>query len=150
MTELFDLWQRLVEDEKCGLNYDYMGYAEYEFGATLNSRTRLADWLKAGVLTSWRTDVSLIERQLTFKKTVLLFSHVDTIRKLNALNLSVCSIKGALEVESRNIIGWLSVGTDTPIIIMPISPSLSFADAEREHCTRLVHKYLELLITKGE
>lgn len=36
------IMQRLVKDEKIGFNYDYMGYAEYEFGANTIARAEVS------------------------------------------------------------------------------------------------------------
>lgn len=36
------LLQRMIRENEIGLNYDYMGYAEYEFGATSKSREAMA------------------------------------------------------------------------------------------------------------
>lgn len=44
------LLQRLRLDEKSGLNYEYMGYSDYEFGATLTARHKLAELYVLGKL----------------------------------------------------------------------------------------------------
>lgn len=36
------LLQRMIRENEIGFNYDYMGYAEYEFGATSKSREAIA------------------------------------------------------------------------------------------------------------
>ncbi len=104
------LLQRLQLDKKSGLNYEYMGYAEYEFGATAKARAALAELFVDGELEGFECTAKSITGEETY----------------------VCGFcKNGLVVQSKNYltnfsnkggfitpdtVGWMSV--EAPLLLL--------------------------------
>lgn len=95
------LLQRLIKDSDCGFNYDYMGYAEYENGATANGRVKLAETF---------VDGRLVARQINFHGVpVLALGSESIINEIGAAfnpNIS----KTSFRVDDPKIVAWMQVG----------------------------------------
>lgn len=111
--------QCLNRDDKIGLNYTYMGYAEYEFGATAVSRlavaraclTETVDCLRCILKDAvWGDETEVVvfgdKAALAWFKTRL---------ENNRLHIRN---KGLLRVKDMDVVGWLSVRTDHPVILL--------------------------------
>lgn len=95
------LLQRLTKDSDCGFNYDYMGYAEYENGATANGRVKLAETF---------VDGQLVARRINFHGVpVLALGSEAIINEIGAVfNPSIS--KTGFRVEDPKIVAWIQVG----------------------------------------
>lgn len=101
---LFTLCQRLVESDKIGFEYDYMGAAEYEFGATRKARQELdnADTLV-------RAACTVKTHSKTFECTAIFPKDYDQQAQSLLALLATDSYhnKGAMAYPSRDPLGWL-------------------------------------------
>jgi len=97
-------FQRLeLTDDKCGLQYEYMGYAEYEFGTTLQARTAMAKALHEDKLRAEPAVLPIRGKPLD----VLVFAHADHLDDALSIISSMTHNKGVLVTPTT--VGWLSV-----------------------------------------
>lgn len=125
------LLQRLIKDEHHGIgfNYDYMGYAEYEFGSTTNSRTALAQNYLDGKLKSICVElVEVFGRSNSDPIEVVVIAHEDAIRyvehqrsKDNHNRWYVDVSKSSMRGDDEKIVGWMSVHLAHPYFIIKTS-----------------------------
>jgi hypothetical protein len=119
------LLQRLKLDERCGLNYDYMGYAEHEMGRTRETRTELAKLFIDGELVLIRDCPITPTSGKPFTATVVCRSgSEDAVRA----SLTGFRNKGALAEAFDDIVGWMSVPPMHPMLILKNPDHLSRAD----------------------
>ena len=104
------LLQRLVTDENVGFNYDYMGAAEYEFGATRNGRLALARLFVEDKMSARK--IQLHEKIGKMKGepiTVLAIGSAETLDTLG--NPAVLPVtKEAFHLHQAKYVGWMHVG----------------------------------------
>lgn len=106
------LLQRLVVDPKIGFNYDYMGYAEFEFGATTTARTALAElWLDKAMCTA-AVSLKTQDEQVD----VAVFGSADVIARLTPVT-TIRWEKSGLRVDQPKIVGWMGVHS-LPVIFL--------------------------------
>lgn len=126
------LLQRLLADDRadgCGLNYDYMGSAEFEFGATREARIKLANLQIEGKLVG--KQVRLYEKWGRSNRgpiDVYLFGSQEYIDKLLSNppvlslgvngDLIVCPTKEAARIDDIRYIGWMQVRSNEPLLII--------------------------------
>lgn len=118
--------QRLIADKDIGFNYDYMGYAEYEFGATPNSRTRLAElYLQNNLASIGVTMVEQFGRSNSKPFDVVVIASKDDIAYINhqrdkdaQKRWYVTVDKTSMRSDNAKIIGWMSVRIPKPIFII--------------------------------
>jgi hypothetical protein len=141
------LLQRLVRDETAGFNYDYMGAAEYEFGATRNGRGALATAFIEGKLHA---------RPIQFREVhygsvlppvnVLAVGSKEVIDNIVAAGGKISVIKETFRTNDSNIVGWMNVGWEmrrtTPLLL--VRQSLHPADI-----TARTKKFLEPFIEQA-
>ncbi|MBO9428166.1 hypothetical protein [Sulfitobacter sp. R18_1] len=99
----YTLCQRLKEDENIGFNYEYMGAAEYEFGATLQARRGLYDATELARLSG------SIKYGLKRYNCVFIFNiaEVDMARRvINAMSKEQYRNKNAMALGKQPK-GWL-------------------------------------------
>lgn len=125
------LLQRLVKDDRHGIgfNYDYMGYAEYEFGSTTKSRGAIAQAFLDGKLKS--VCVNLVEvfgRSNSKPIEVVVIAHEDAIQYVEHQcakdankHWHVSVDKSSMRGDSEKIVGWLSVHIAQPFFIIKTS-----------------------------
>jgi hypothetical protein len=102
--------QRLVADDKSGFNYDYMGSAEYEFGATRKTRSKIAYYFARGNISAKR--ISFVERMWNGSRLkpvdTVIIGRKDYISSLDD-ELVIKISKEAFRTQSTDIIGWMNV-----------------------------------------
>lgn len=103
------LLQRLVADDKSGFNYDFMGAAEYENGATMNGRTQIAELFLRDKMQARVIDfIEVIGRNEQSLVSVLAMGTPAFLDQLgNPAKISVW--KETFRTSDKNIIGWLNV-----------------------------------------
>lgn len=120
------LLQRLVADSKCGLNYDYMGSAEYEFGATANGRSGLAKaFLEDDLKFKWFDFVEVRGRFSYPPVQVVGLARQKMIDQIPG-TFRVNVTKENFRTDNSRIIGWMLVDyagrtcgpTDNPLLIL--------------------------------
>jgi hypothetical protein len=125
------LLQRLKADPKIGLNYDHMGYAEFEFGATRKSRLRIASLLLERKLTMVKARFFDKWGMSTFGPVdVYVFGSKEGIAKLGMkqdhpsvpFDLLVRTEKSPSRADNLDMLGWMSVRTDEPVLIVRATP----------------------------
>ena len=112
--------QRLVADKEIGFNYDYMGSAEYEFGATLNGRSAFARAYLEGDIAAKKTlFVEKFYGSLSKPVEVVVMGRKKDIEAIGA-EMVISVTKESFRTESSKIIGWMNVGREscTPFFIM--------------------------------
>lgn len=120
--------QRLILDKACGFNYDFMGYAEFEGGATLNGRTAMADGLVNKIMAAKELDVKFYNIMNTgergYQKPVPCIV-IATVTALAAVRdtIEVRWEKTGPRQENDRIVGWMTVWRDshpedTPMLIL--------------------------------
>jgi len=109
------LLQRLVADPDIGFNYDYMGSAEYEFGATRRGRMALAQIFVEDRMVARR--VAFVE-QFGFNTfdpiQVLALGSADMLDGLGD-PMTIRAYKEAFRTRSPDIIGWMNVSQDRAV-----------------------------------
>ncbi len=123
------LLQRLVRENEIGFNYDSMGRAEYEFGATSKSREAIARAFLANDLES--RVVTLVEQYGKCQKApieVVVIANKEAIsyidhqcRKDLNRHWYVEVSKSSMRSDNDKIVGWMSVHTPNPIFIIKTS-----------------------------
>lgn len=106
------LLQRLVADKNIGFNYDLMGAAEYEFGATRNGRAAIAQAYLKGDISAKRTlfiEAHGSRRSPGVKVAVL--ARPETLAKIGD-EMIVQVVKECFYTDDERIIGWMNVGQD--------------------------------------
>lgn len=108
------LLQRLIADPKCGFNYDYMGSAEYEFGATALARTDFARQYIAGNIAAKR--MTFIEQVNRFNGNgharagidVVVYSTKEVIEGFGD-ELTIQVTKETFRTDNPKYLGWMKV-----------------------------------------
>lgn len=118
------LLQRLIADKDIGFNYDYMGSAEYEFGATRNGRMELAQAFLDGEIVARVLQVSEVYTSKDPGKCIEVValgrqSMLDALESNPRIRIS----KESFRFDNPNIIGWMNVGSDKiePLIMIRTS-----------------------------
>lgn len=118
------LLQRLKPDDTCGLNYDYMGAAEYEFGATANGRLAIARlFLNKEMAARTIRFVEVHGMSERAPVDVLAVGTQDMLANI-AGTAKIRVIKEAFRTDDPRIIGWMNVGHDenvTPFLMVRLS-----------------------------
>lgn len=108
------LLQRLIADPKCGFNYDYMGSAEYEFGATTLARTDFArQYLAGNIAAKCMTFVEQVNRfngngHARAGIDVVVYSTKEVIEGFGD-ELTIQVTKETFRTDNPNILGWMKV-----------------------------------------
>lgn len=114
------LLQRLTLDDRIGFNYDYMGAAEYENGATRVGRTAIAQAF---------IDKTIEARPIQFIETygkyrsepveVIAMGTAETLDRLGPV-AEINAWKEAFHTNDKKIVGWMNVGWDRaePLILL--------------------------------
>lgn len=120
------LLQRLIRDPEVGFNYDYMSYAEYEFGATSKSRESLARSFIANDLQS--RVVTLVERfgkrlsdpiEVVVIGSAEAIGYIDHQREKDLNNHWYVQVdKSSMRADNDKIVGWMIVQTLHPVFII--------------------------------
>lgn len=127
--------QRLKADEKVGFNYDYMGAAEYEFGATANGRVALAKLFIEGKMHAKR--IQFVEVHHGHESRPIEVLAIGAEESLKALGnpARIPVIKEPFRTDDAKLIGWMNVGFDrdrtTPLLLARIGNKNSAEVAER-------------------
>lgn len=120
-----DCYQRLVLDHKGQINYDYMGYGEYEFGATHNARFVLARLFRDTQLAAGT--VTLQDARMGHSCPVAVFSSAAVLWNLRHGVLRVDN-KGPLGIRTPKVIGWMGCAHTTPILVLRDQAHIPQAD----------------------
>lgn len=132
---VYTLCQRLVESGKIGFEYDYMGAAEYEFGATYKCRVALED---AGELMRVRSKVK------TFDKTfecVFIFPEdckADALSLLSSLESG--DYRNKSPMVSRGTTGWLILDPVPALVHMDTPEGAERAQKFLDHGHELISR----------
>lgn len=133
------LLQRLVNDEDVGFNYDYMGAAEYEYGATRNGRMAIARLFLDGKMCARRVQFQEKHGRTTEQAiTVLALGSAETLDKLGN-PMVISTTKEAFRTHSSKIAGWLHVGHSDnvePLMLLRL-------DAPGQEVTERVQAFLK-------
>ena len=79
------LLQRLIDNPITGFNYDYMGAAEYEYGATSHGRTGLARaWLEKDFTAQKVMFIETVRDRKSAPIEVLVMGRPETIHSIPA------------------------------------------------------------------
>ncbi len=118
------LLQRLIADKDIGFNYDYMGSAEYEFGATRNGRMELAQAFIDGEIVARVLQVSEVYNSKDPGKNIEVVAlgrknMIDALEASPRIRIS----KESFRFDNPNILGWMNVGADEvePLIMIRTS-----------------------------
>lgn len=112
---LYTLCQRLIENPRIGFDYDYMGAAEYEFGATRQAREYLAAADEI-VVTPGAVQVNGSRVECAFHHAVGDATRIADLK--TALYSGDYHNKGVMAYTGRDIFGWLCLDP-VPCIIHP-------------------------------
>ena len=133
------LLQRLIVDREGGLNYDYMGASEYEYGAIAHGRTTFAQAYLDGNIVAKR--VKFVELIVPFRGNgqsraaidVVLFSVPEVIATLGD-TFTAQVTKEHFRTDDPKIVGWIHVGWPdtenhkrkplTPLLIVRADPDM--------------------------
>ena len=113
------LMQRLTADENIGFNYDYMGYAEFEFGATSRSRVFLANCWMNNKITARKICMDVSKRPTNYKMIMIGetgYVNSFTSKEVEAFHLH--PDKTGLRFENEEIIGWMTVQSRSPLLFI--------------------------------
>lgn len=103
------LLQRLVTDDKIGFNYDYMGSAEYENGATKKGRTAIAQAFLDGKIKAKATNfVEMIGPNHDTGIPVVVMGLAETIDSIGD-ELEIRVFKETFRTRDKNMVGWMNV-----------------------------------------
>jgi len=136
------LLQRLVTDEDVGFNYDYMGSAEYEYGATRNGRLALARLFVEDKMCARK--IQLQEKIGSNKSAPITVLAVGSAETLDALgNPAVLPVtKEAFRLHQAKYAGWMHVGPSEEV-----EPLLFVrCDMPGEEISRRVQSFLKEFI----
>ncbi len=103
------LLQRLIADEKCGLNYDYMGFAEFEFGATGRARVELARFMIDGTITARRINFKGKWGVTNVQFPAIVIGEKEFIDNIKP-ELSLTMEKSFMRDRDEKILGWMNLG----------------------------------------
>jgi hypothetical protein len=136
------LFQRLIADNTEGLNYSYMGYAEFEYGVTGRSRRALAlamlekDIKGKFILFKGRWG----KNSSHFKAFVIgMTDDVDSVEPIFKPIIE----KANLREEDPHTVGWLTVAPYVPLVIFR-------EDANLQSNINRLEKYLQLYVSVFE
>lgn len=124
---MFTLMQRMINDDEIGMNYDAMGYSEYEWGATLLPRT-LISLEDAIVMTDLKMVVSTINRKRTIDIEVIVPGCVHRVlpelvqKVMKHLSTDTYRNKGSIAYNHNfdDLLGWLMLDP-LPLLIYKTS-----------------------------
>ena len=106
------MFQRMYV-QKGKFQYEYMGYAEYEFGATMVSRKLLCRaWVENRIA---RKTITLRDTRLKCDLTVIAFSTEQAFAQLSENRLNVNN-KGLLTMTDT--VAWLGIGYEQPVLLL--------------------------------
>lgn len=103
--------QRMIADEKIGFNYDYMGYAEFECGATTRARGELAGFMLDGQMTARRVNFKGTWGVTKVKFPAIVIGEKQFVDQMKP-ELSVTMEKGFMRNQDEDILGWMIVDKD--------------------------------------
>jgi hypothetical protein len=115
--------QRLIEDDKTGFNYDYMGRAEYEFGATMNARKALAaKHLDGEIQVRILNFIEIIGKNESKPVEVAVLAPEGTFCLLDIEDdtLRIKVTGEPFRTASPNIIGWMNIEEDDCGTVIPM------------------------------
>ena len=140
------LLQRLINDPASGFNYDYMGAAEYENGATKNGRIALARLYLAGNFVARRIQLAEKMGRMTSPPiSVLAMGSAETLDRLGD-QATIKITKAPLRIRQASYSGWMNVGDSVentePLMFVRL-------DAPEEEIVMRVRQFLDDPI-KGE
>lgn len=99
--------QRLLQNPNVGFDCDYMGSAEYEFGATKTGRLALARLAK---------DEKLLKKPMWISEDkgkpieVIAYSHAEFFAENEKIHFE--NLKESMRLDKSNILGWMAVHWD--------------------------------------
>lgn len=105
------LLQRMIADENIGFNYDYMGAAEFENGATARARGELAGFMLDGQMTARRVNFKGTWGVTKVKFPAIVIGEKRYVDQMKP-ELSVTMEKGSMRNQDENILGWMIVDKD--------------------------------------
>jgi hypothetical protein len=103
------LLQRMIADEKIGLNYDNMGYAEFEFGATARARAELAGFMLDGKMTARHVNFEATRGVTKISFPAIVIGEKEFVDNMKP-DLRVTMDKTLMRNESKDILGWMMIG----------------------------------------
>lgn len=115
------LLQRMILDDLLGLNYDYMGNAHYEGGATYNGRLAIAQAFIDGQMTSKLSNLYEVHGKYVSEPVpVVVMCRQAVVDKIgDAFKVQV--LFESLRTTDKNIVAWLNVGHEKnvePLLIL--------------------------------
>lgn len=103
------LLQRLVADREIGFNYDQMGFAEFEFGATAKARGEIAMFAVDHKITARRVKFVGVWGVTKVKFDAVVIGEQETVDGLpDTLKLQM--ERGFMRNDDPTIVGWMTVG----------------------------------------
>lgn len=106
------LLQRLIIDGDIGFNYDYMGNALFENGATASGRAALAQAYVDGNLQSKFIDLITVRNRMESAPIkVAVLAHKDHIAEMGD-TVKVSTLSEMAQVDREDIVAWMNVGWD--------------------------------------
>lgn len=103
------LLQRLIADPEIGFNYDYMGAAEYEFGATAQARFNIAEAFDRDQLASRKIDFieCIGPNELPPVKVIAIGrgAELDEIGPVAKIHVT----KGPFHTRYPDVVAWMRV-----------------------------------------
>lgn len=123
--------QRLVEDDKTGFNYDYMGRAEYEFGVTFAARRALAEaHLDEKIKVKILNFVEVIGKNESkpVEVAVLADDKAFSLLNIEGETLRIKVTGESFRTGSPNIIGWMNIENDDFGNVIPLLMVRTSAD----------------------
>lgn len=130
---LYTLCQRLIESDRIGFEYGYMGAAEYEFGATMEARKALDSAIK---LVRVRSTVKTRDGEYSCVFILDEKNQSKATELLAALKEGSYRNKGAM-VE-RGLQGWLILDTVPALVHMDTEDGAERARKFLDHGRKLI------------
>jgi hypothetical protein len=105
------LLQRMIADENIGFNYDSMGFAEFEYGATSRARGELAKCMLDGHLTARRVNFKGTWGVTKVRFPAIVIGEKQFVDQMKP-ELSITMEKSFMRNQDEDILGWMIVDRD--------------------------------------
>lgn len=103
------LLQRMIADKEIGFNYDSMGFAEFEYGATGRARGELAGFMLDGKMTARRINFKGTWGITKVKFPAIVIGEKEFVDNMKP-DFSVTMEKGFMRNDDEKILGWMIIG----------------------------------------
>lgn len=110
------LFQRLVSEEAIGFNYDFMGYAEFEYGAPRDARSEIASFWVNNKISAKKVEFTGTMGRMKTKFPAVIVGEKEYLDSLSS-NFKSSVDKTGMREDNPKILGWMTVGSSHKVII---------------------------------